>query len=174
MASNIIHAAADAVAQAAEDREDADAALAVAVATRNAVSGRISALETERSALLVARRGGDTDDATQGARLVLIDADVADLKVLLSNAEATVAPLQITAQNARQRVSGAEASLVTETENEVLKQLIVRADALADLLFDAATEIEDHKPRIATSRNLWTPQKKTADLIHRLALTGTV
>ncbi len=170
MASNIIQAAADAVARATEDLQDGDAALTVAVAARNIVSGRISALETKRSAILAARRGGDTDDATAGARLVLIDQDVADLKVLLSDAEATVTPLQTAVQNARQRVSAAEQALATETENEVLKQLIVRADTLGDLLFEAATEIEAHKRRLGTTRPLWTPRKPIADIVHRLDL----
>jgi hypothetical protein len=103
--------------------------------------------------------------------LAIITVDIDELRVMLAEAEAQVAPLRATADTARHGVSFAEQALATERENEILRLTIERADQLSALLLQAVKEIGAHKPRKQTSLNLWSPDGAVADALHRLHLT---
>jgi hypothetical protein len=75
------------------------------------------------------------------------------------------------ADRARHHVAAAEQALATEREDEILRLTIERADQLSALLLQAVKDIEAHKPRKQTNRNLWSPDRAMADAIHRLDLT---
>jgi hypothetical protein len=168
--NKLIEAAATAVADAILALEEADAALEPAVAHREVIASRIQALENERASILEARRGGHHDDATHGARLLLIVADIDDLKALLTEADAAVSPLRQATEEARGRASAATAAQVKVREDEVLRLTIGRANELGELLLQAIACIERHKARLATSRNLWDPSKALATKLHALDL----
>jgi hypothetical protein len=170
-ANAAINARATALADARLALEDANTAVSAAAAGLDGISQRIAALEADRTSILADRRSGHHDDEAHGARLAIIAVDVDELRVMLAEAEAPVAPLRNTADNARHRVSLAEQTLVTEREDEILRLTIERADQLSALLLQAVKDIEAHKPRKLTSRNLWSPDPAVADALHRLHLT---
>jgi hypothetical protein len=169
-ANQLIEAAATAVADALLALDEANDALKPAAAHREVVVNRIEALETERAAILAARRTGHQDDAVHGPRLFLLDADLTDLKVLLAEADAQLAPLRQAAEEARRQVSAATTAQDNVREGEVLRLTIARADELGALLLRAIGEIDVHKRRLGASRNLYTPAKQLADTLHRLDL----
>lgn len=173
--TNFANAAIDARAAALADArlafEDANTAVSAAVAGLDGISQRIAVLEADRTSILAARRSGHHDDEAHGARLAIITVDVDDLRVILAEAEAKVAPLRDTADQARHRVAATEQALATERDDEILRLTIERADQLSALLLQAVKDIEGHKPRKATNRNLWSPNQALAAAIHRLDLT---
>jgi hypothetical protein len=171
MTSNV-HAAIDAAAAAIADAklaaQDAEDALAPAVARRDVIAERIADLETERASILAARRNGHQDDDTHGPRLVLIAADVDDLAAMLTEADTEVAPLRQAHEEARRRVLAAEQTLVNVREDEVLRLTMTRANELGELLLRAVAAIDLHKIRLATQRDLWTPSKALAEKLNAL------
>jgi len=169
-ANQLIEAAATAVADALLALDEANDALTPAAAHRDLVASRIAALETERAAILAARRTGHQDDAVHGPRLFLLDADLTDLKVLLAEADAQVAPLRQAVEETRRQVSVATTGQDNAREDEILRLTVVRADELGALLLKAICEIDVHKRRLQASRNLWAPAKQLADTLHRLDL----
>jgi septal ring factor EnvC (AmiA/AmiB activator) len=168
--NKLIEAAATAVADALLALDEAGAALKPAAAHRDVIARRIQALETERASILEARRSGHHDDATHGARLLLIAADIDELKAMLAEADAAVTPLRQATEETRRRVSAAIAARDTVREDEVLRLTVARANELGELLLQAAASIDSHKARLATSRNLWAPSKALADKLRALDL----
>jgi len=171
--NKVIDAAALAVADALIALNEAGAALKPAIAHRDAIAGRIRALEAERAAILEARRSGDHDDAAQGARLLLIQADANELAAMHAEASAAVTPLLTAEAEARSHVSVAIAARDKMRDDEVLRITIERANELGELLLQAAIAIDTHKARLATSRNLWTPSRALAEKVHALYLQRT-
>jgi hypothetical protein len=109
-ATQLIEAAANAAADATLAVNEADAALEPAVAGRDRIADRIRSLETERTSILEARRGGHHDDAIHGARLLLIAADLDELDVMRTEADVQIAPLRQAAEEARRRLAAAVAA----------------------------------------------------------------
>jgi len=169
--NTVIDAAAAAIADAHLALDDANAALAPAVANRDVVAKRIADLEAERASILAARRDGDRDNAAHGPRLELIAADTTELTAMLAEADAEVAPLRQAAEEARRRVAAADQVLANVREDEVLRQTMTRADELGALLLQAIVSIEGHRHRLATARNIWTPSAALAEKVHKLHLT---
>jgi hypothetical protein len=170
-ANTAIDAAAAAIADARLALDDADAALAPAVANRDVVAKRIVVLEAERASIVAARRDGNRDDATDGARIALIDVDTAELKTMLTEADAEVNPLRQATEEAKRRIAAAEMAMAGIREDEVLRLTMARADELSALLLQAIVSIESHKQRKATSRNLWDPSAALAEKVNKLHLT---
>jgi hypothetical protein len=170
--NTIVNAAIDARATALADAslalDDANATLSAAAAGRDVTSQRIAALEADRASILAARRSGHYDDEAHGGRLAIITVDLDDLRTILAEADAQMNPLRDTADKARHRVAAAEQALATEREDEILRLTIERANQLSALLLQAVKDIEAHKPRKVTSRNLWSPDQALAAAINQL------
>lgn len=168
--SPAIEDASASVAYAADLLKEAEKALAVAKADRDAIGTRIATLENEIVAISAKRRAGNGDDGPDGARLALINLDLGDLRDMKAEADQAVAPHQQNADAARNALAFAQQRLESEKQDELLRRVLGRADQLATQLFATIGEIEGHKKRLATSRDLWHPSPELANVIRRIDL----
>ena len=68
----------------------------------------------------------------------------------------------------RASIAAAEQAPEGIREDEVLRLTMACADELSALLLQAIANIESHRPRLATQRNLWTPSRALAGTIQAI------
>jgi hypothetical protein len=167
-----INAAAGALAEA---RLGADRAAAVSVEAaehRDEIRGRISALESDRSAIAAERQGG-IDNPAHGPRLAVIAVDLEGLGHILTEANQAVAAAAAEVKKANGHVEIAEQSLSHATNTEMLRRLVDHASHLDGLLLATTREISTGAKSLGR-RDPWSPSRELHDVLNRLHLTRDV
>ncbi len=140
--------------------------LAAAHRHADSIRGRRAGLLAERDAIAAARRaGGDVD----GARLAVIQLDVADLDTVLAEAQAAVVAAQVNADQARTATGAARQQLELVKDRELLSRLGHHATALVQKLAAVMAEIKAAENRLM-SRQSWAPPREFANEIRKLDL----
>ena len=167
--TDAIKAAADALAVARLQAEQASAAIDTADAALGKVRARIADLDTERAHIVADRKAGKTSPK-QGARLAEIGADVEGLNEIL--AESVLDRTAVATESARlsQSVTAAEYVLSNTADQALLSDLKALASDLDRRLVETVNEIAGVGKRLGQNRAQWFPTAELANGIRRLDL----
>jgi hypothetical protein len=152
------------VKSTAEAVADADEKIAV-------LRERSSVLDTERVAIVSARKAGTIDPA-QGARLHEIAVDREGLAELIEEADRAARPLRTAAADAMEQAAVAR-EMLRRAENETYLAALVAHATEAARLFDATlVELTNATAAAGEQRSRWYPPAALADRIYKLRLIG--
>jgi hypothetical protein len=136
--TDVIGATACALAGARQKTTSTAGALAAAQSVADELRARVTALETERTGIIAATRGGDRDPK-HALALDVVEADLRDLAPMIKDANPGVAAAQAHDQEARQAVGRAEQQMATSEDAELEARLAAHARALDALLLTTLT-----------------------------------
>jgi len=160
------------VAAAKVEAERAEGTLAEAEAHRDVIKGRIAEKQAERTAIVAARKAG-AQTKSDGAKLMVIEADTQNLGELLSAADAVVVKAIRDATEAKRVLALAESDLARRTDEELLARLVEHAEKVDGILLGTIQEINAACGRLGrpAGREPWAPTIQLAEALQRRHLT---
>jgi len=167
-----ISGAAGAVAESRVAVEQSGAALAIAEANRDGIKNRIDEKNTERAAIVAARKNG-IENAKDGGKLMTLAADLEGLTELLAEGTTLVNSAAARAAEAGRVLSQAESHLARRTDEEMLRRLVEHAEKVDGILLGTIQEINAACGRLGklSGREPWAPSIALAEALQRRHLT---
>lgn len=156
MPDSQIESAALVVAQAKARADAAQEATDGARGARDNLVGRLGDLETQHTTLVQAARVKGADQPGIALKLAVLDADIADLKPLVAEAEAALQQAETALTAARQGIVTAEQHLAIAADIDLQVKLETAATDLAARLWQAVEELRQVWAR-RNARATWFP-----------------